>query len=44
MAFGYSNAAIGNNMIMEEVLRFCQNYRPDPNNIMNNTDVGELLD
>ncbi len=44
LVYGYSNAAIGNNMIMEEVLRFCQNYRPDPNNIMNNTDVGELLD
>ncbi|WP_303725815.1 hypothetical protein [Anaerovibrio lipolyticus] len=43
IAYGYTNAALGNNMIMEEVLRFCQSYRPN-GNTANNTDVGEWLD
>gem|GEM_PF-378319 len=44
IVYGYTNAALGNNMIMEEVLRFCQSYRPAFPNTMNNTDVGEWLD
>lgn len=43
IAYGYTNAALGNNMIMEEVLRFCQSYRPN-GSTANNTDVGEWLD
>ena len=43
IVYGYTNAALGNNMIMEEVLRFCQSYRPN-GNTANNTDVGEWLD
>lgn len=43
MVYGY-NTAFGNNMIMEEVLRFCQTYRPESLNASNNTDVGELLE
>lgn len=44
MVYGYTNAAFGNNMIMEEVLRFCQEYRPENKNARNNTDVGEWLE
>lgn len=44
MVYGYSNAAFGNNMIMGEVLRFCQEYRPENKNAKNNTDVGEWLE
>lgn len=44
MVYGYTNAAFGNNMIMAEVLRFCQEYHPDNMNTKNNTDVGEWLE
>lgn len=44
MVYGYANAAMGNNMVMAEVLRFCQEYRPGQLDTRNNTDVGEMLE
>ncbi|ORU00978.1 hypothetical protein D081_0426 [Anaerovibrio sp. JC8] len=44
MAYGYTNVAAGNNMIMAEVLRFCYEWSQGHQDSSNNTDVGEYLD